>query len=71
MRLRRAPPRAPRARPAPGCGRSRPESGAPATIAERLSAYHRELEPTGVSLEDLVETTARILVQVATGETPD
>lgn len=42
-----------------------------ASIVERLSAYHRELEPTGVSLEDLVETTARILVQVATGITPD
>ncbi len=42
-----------------------------ASIVERLSAYHRELEPTGVSLEDLVETTARILVQVATGTPPD
>ena len=42
-----------------------------ASIVERLSAYHRELEPTGVGLDDLVETTARILVQVATGRAPD
>lgn len=36
-------------------------------ILERLAAYHRELEILGVSREDLVETSARILHQTVAG----
>lgn len=38
-----------------------------ASMLERLSAFHRELELMGVARDDLVETCARILVQVTTG----
>ena len=37
------------------------------SILERLAAYHRELEPRGITREDLVETCARILVQTVRG----
>jgi AcrR family transcriptional regulator len=36
-------------------------------ILERLAAYHRELEMVGVSREDLVETCARIVLQIVRG----
>ncbi len=38
-----------------------------AAILERLAAYHQELELLGVSHEQLVETSARILHQIVTG----
>ncbi len=38
-----------------------------ATILERLSAYHKEIEYFGVTREHLVETCARILFQTVTG----
>ncbi len=38
-----------------------------ASILERLSAYHREIEYFGVTREHLVETCARILFQTVTG----
>lgn len=38
-----------------------------AAILERLAAYHKELEPLGVSRSDLVETCARIIYQTVTG----
>ncbi len=38
-----------------------------AAILERLAAYHTELEHLGVTREDLVETSARILFQTVTG----
>lgn len=44
-------------------------SAALAAILERLAAYHQELEVLGVSREQLVETCARIVHQVVTGET--
>ncbi|RIL03967.1 MAG: TetR family transcriptional regulator [Proteobacteria bacterium] len=46
-----------------------PAAAALAAILERLAAYHQELEVLGVSREQLVETCARILHQVVTGET--
>jgi AcrR family transcriptional regulator len=36
-------------------------------LIERMAAFHRDLEPLGVSRADLVETTARILHQTVTG----
>ncbi len=39
-----------------------------ASILERLSAYHKELEHFGVTRDDLVETCARILLQTVTGK---
>jgi len=36
-------------------------------ILERLSAYHRELEPAGVGREDLIETCARIVLLTVRG----
>lgn len=36
-------------------------------VLERLAAYHRELELGGVSREDLVETTARLVLQAIRG----
>ncbi len=39
-------------------------------ILERLAAYRTELEPLGITRKDLVETSARILVQVITGDQP-
>ena len=41
-----------------------------ASILERLAAYHQELEASGVTREDLVETCARMLVQTVTGRAP-
>lgn len=41
-----------------------------AAILERLAAYHKELEPLGVTRGDLVETCARIIYQTVTGDTP-
>ena len=38
-----------------------------AAILERLAAYHKELEPLGVTRADLVENCARILYQTVTG----
>jgi AcrR family transcriptional regulator len=37
-------------------------------ILDRLSAYHLELEGLGVSREDLVQTSARILYETLTGQ---
>jgi AcrR family transcriptional regulator len=42
-------------------------SAALASILERLAAYHRELEPLGVTREHLVETCARIVLQTVMG----
>jgi len=39
-----------------------------ASILERLAAFHRELEPLGVTRGDLVETCARIIYQTVTGD---
>lgn len=41
-----------------------------ASILERLAAYHEELEVSGVTRDDLIETCARMLVQTVTGRTP-
>ena len=38
-----------------------------AAILERLAAYHKELEPLGVTRNDLVDTCARIIYQTVTG----
>ena len=38
-----------------------------AALLERLAAYHKELEPIGVTREDLVENCARIMYQTVTG----
>jgi AcrR family transcriptional regulator len=42
-------------------------AAAMASILERLSAYHREIEPLGITRENLVETCAHILLQTLTG----
>jgi hypothetical protein len=42
-------------------------AAAMAAILERLSAYHREIEPLGITREKLVETCAHILLQTVTG----
>jgi AcrR family transcriptional regulator len=42
-------------------------AAAAASILERLSAYHREIEFFGATRGDLVETCARILFQTVTG----
>jgi len=42
-------------------------AAAMAAILERLSAYHREIEPLGITRENLVETCAHILLQTVTG----
>ena len=39
-----------------------------AAILERLAAYHTELEHLGVTREELIETSARILCQTVTGQ---
>jgi AcrR family transcriptional regulator len=46
-----------------------PAAGGAALVAliERMAAFHIDLEPLGVSRQDLVETTARILRQTVTG----
>ncbi len=41
-----------------------------ASILERLAAYHQELEASGVTRDDLIETCARMLVQTVTGRAP-
>jgi AcrR family transcriptional regulator len=54
-------------------GRVAPELSAAAAgaalvaLIERMAAFHRDLEPFGISRADLVETTARILHQTVTG----
>jgi AcrR family transcriptional regulator len=42
-------------------------SAALVALIERMAAFHRELEPIGISREDLVETTARIIHQTVVG----
>jgi len=42
-------------------------AAAAASILERLSAYHKEIEFFGATRDDLVETCARILFQTVTG----
>jgi len=57
-------------------GRLEPEvhpyaaAAAVAAILERLAAYHKELEPLGVTRQDLVDTCARIAYQTVTGGSP-
>jgi AcrR family transcriptional regulator len=48
-----------------------PAAAAAALVAliERMAAFHRDLEPIGISREDLVETTARIIHQTVVGST--
>ena len=41
-----------------------------ASILERMAAYHQELEASGVTRDDLIETCARMLVQTVTGRAP-
>jgi AcrR family transcriptional regulator len=36
-------------------------------LIERMAAFHKDLEPMGISRADLVETTARIIHQTAVG----
>jgi AcrR family transcriptional regulator len=36
-------------------------------LIERMAAFHRDLEPMGITRADLVETTARIIHQTVTG----
>jgi AcrR family transcriptional regulator len=51
------------------------EISAPAAAAalvaliERMAAFHRDLEPMGITRADLVETTARIIHQTVVGQT--
>jgi len=45
----------------------RAAAAAVAAILERLAANRAELEPMGVTREDLIETTARIVHQIVTG----
>lgn len=42
-------------------------AAAVAAILERLAAYHKDLEPLGVSPDDLITTCARITYQTVTG----
>jgi AcrR family transcriptional regulator len=42
-------------------------SAALVAMIERMAAFHRELEPIGISRADLVETTARIMHQTVVG----
>jgi AcrR family transcriptional regulator len=46
-----------------------PGAAAAALVAliERMAAYHRDLEPMGISRTDLVETTARMIHQTVVG----
>jgi AcrR family transcriptional regulator len=37
-------------------------------MMERMAAFHTDLEPLGATRDDVVETTARIVCQVVTGE---
>ena len=48
-----------------------PAAAAAALVAliERMAAFHRDLEPIGISRADLVETTARIIHQTVVGST--
>lgn len=50
--------------------REDPRAAAAATgaILERMAAYHRELASTGVTREQLIETSARILFRSVTGD---
>jgi AcrR family transcriptional regulator len=47
---------------------SRAAAAALAAILERLAAHRVELEPIGVSREELIETSARIVHQIVTGQ---
>jgi len=49
----------------------RAAAAALASILERLAAYHNELELIGVTREELVETSARILHRTVTGVDAD
>jgi AcrR family transcriptional regulator len=51
-------------------GSMTPYAAAAALVAmlERMAAFHADLEGYGVSRDDLVETTARILFQTVTGQ---
>ncbi len=51
----------------PSVGHPAAAAAAMAAILERLAAYHRQLENLGVSREDLVESSARILHRTVTG----
>lgn len=42
-------------------------SAALVALIERMAAFHRELEPIGITRSDLVETTARIIHQTVVG----
>lgn len=55
-----------------GRGRLHPYAAAAAvaTVLESLAAYHRELLVLGVGREDLVETSARLLVDTLTSGAP-
>jgi AcrR family transcriptional regulator len=44
-------------------------SAALVALIERMAAFHRELEPIGISRDDVVETTARIIHQTVVGRT--
>jgi AcrR family transcriptional regulator len=46
-----------------------PPAAAAALVAliERMAAFHKDLEPMGISRDDLVETTARIIHQTVVG----
>jgi AcrR family transcriptional regulator len=44
-------------------------SAALVALIERMAAFHRELESIGISPDDLVETTARIIHQTVVGQT--
>jgi len=45
-------------------------AAAMATILERLSAYHKEIEHFGAGRAELIESCARILYQTVTGRAP-
>jgi AcrR family transcriptional regulator len=49
-----------------------PPAAAAALVAliERMAAFHKDLEPMGISRADLVETTARIIHQTVVGTRP-
>ena len=38
-------------------------------MIERMAAFHSDLEALGVTRDDVVETTARIVYQTVTGRT--
>jgi hypothetical protein len=46
-------------------------AAAMASVLEKLSAYHREIEFFGAGREELIESSARILQQTIAGSTAD